>query len=44
VKVEWFGQSAFLLSGEGKRVMIDPFWDTEALKSRVKFDYRRSRA
>jgi L-ascorbate metabolism protein UlaG (beta-lactamase superfamily) len=39
VRVRWFGQSAFLLTGEAQRVMIDPFGDTSALRSRVKFDY-----
>jgi L-ascorbate metabolism protein UlaG (beta-lactamase superfamily) len=39
MKVQWFGQSAFLLSDEMCRVMIDPFADVSGLRSRVKFDY-----
>jgi L-ascorbate metabolism protein UlaG (beta-lactamase superfamily) len=39
VKVRWYGQSAFLLSGS-KRVFIDPFGPMEGLAARGwKFDY-----
>jgi len=39
MRIHWFGQSAFLLSGDAGRVMIDPFADVSGLRSRVKFDY-----
>ena len=39
MRVQWFGQSAFLLTGDTGRVMIDPFGDVSGLRSRVKFDY-----
>lgn len=38
--VEWFGQSAFALTGEQAKVFIDPFADLSPLTSRgMKFDY-----
>ena len=38
--VEWFGQSAFALTGEQAKVFIDPFADLSPLASRgMKFDY-----
>jgi L-ascorbate metabolism protein UlaG (beta-lactamase superfamily) len=33
MRVEWFGQSAFRLDGDGKTVAIDPFGDMSALSS-----------
>ena len=39
MRIQWFGQSAFLLTGDAGRVMIDPFGDVSGLRSRVKFDY-----
>jgi L-ascorbate metabolism protein UlaG (beta-lactamase superfamily) len=36
--VEWYGQSAFRLSDGERTVVIDPF-DTEALRSRTRWDY-----
>ena len=39
MRIQWFGQSAFLLTGGAGRVMIDPFGDVSGLRSRVKFDY-----
>jgi L-ascorbate metabolism protein UlaG (beta-lactamase superfamily) len=41
MRVEWFGQSAFLLSGDGTRVAIDPFGDMSAMTSArgVQWDY-----
>jgi L-ascorbate metabolism protein UlaG (beta-lactamase superfamily) len=39
MRIRWYGQSAFLLSGE-KRVFIDPFGDVSGLASRgLQFDY-----
>jgi L-ascorbate metabolism protein UlaG (beta-lactamase superfamily) len=39
VKVRWYGQSAFLLSGS-KRVFVDPFGSMDGLAARgLKFDY-----
>ena len=32
--VRWYGQSAFLLSGEGHKVFIDPFGDVSGLRDR----------
>jgi L-ascorbate metabolism protein UlaG (beta-lactamase superfamily) len=38
--VEWHGQSAFSLSGDGPKVFIDPFADMSALADRgIHFDY-----
>jgi L-ascorbate metabolism protein UlaG (beta-lactamase superfamily) len=34
VRIRWYGQSAFLLTGERHRVFIDPFGDVSALTSR----------
>jgi L-ascorbate metabolism protein UlaG (beta-lactamase superfamily) len=34
VNVRWYGQSAFLLSGERQGVFIDPFGDVSGLRSR----------
>jgi L-ascorbate metabolism protein UlaG (beta-lactamase superfamily) len=40
VRVQWFGQSAFVLSGAGSTVAIDPFGDMSALRGRgIQFDY-----
>ncbi len=41
MRVEWFGQSAFRLDGDGKTVAIDPFGDMSALSSGrgVHWDY-----
>jgi L-ascorbate metabolism protein UlaG (beta-lactamase superfamily) len=40
MQVEWYGQSAFRLSGAGATVGIDPFGDMSALAGRgVQFDY-----
>jgi L-ascorbate metabolism protein UlaG (beta-lactamase superfamily) len=41
MRVEWFGQSAFALSGGGKSVAIDPFGDMSALSSArgIQWDY-----
>ncbi len=40
MQVEWYGQSAFRLSGAGKTVVIDPFGDLSGLMGRgIKFDY-----
>jgi L-ascorbate metabolism protein UlaG (beta-lactamase superfamily) len=39
MRVQWYGQSAFRLSGGDRAVFIDPFGDTSPLKSRVRFDY-----
>jgi L-ascorbate metabolism protein UlaG (beta-lactamase superfamily) len=41
MRVEWHGQSAFTLTGNGKKVLIDPFGDMSGLaKDRgIKFDY-----
>ncbi|MGA8745683.1 MAG: MBL fold metallo-hydrolase [Solirubrobacterales bacterium] len=38
--VEWHGQSAFTLSGDGARVFIDPFADMSPMADRgIQFDY-----
>jgi len=38
--VEWFGQSAFALTGSAAKVFIDPFGDLSPMASRgMKFDY-----
>ena len=34
MRIRWYGQSAFLLTGERHRVFIDPFGDVSALTSR----------
>ncbi len=40
MQVEWYGQSAFRLTGGGKTVFIDPFGDVAALASRgLQFEY-----
>ncbi len=41
MRVEWYGQSAFRLSGDGTAVAIDPFGDMSALSSArgVQWDY-----
>jgi L-ascorbate metabolism protein UlaG (beta-lactamase superfamily) len=40
MQVEWFGQSAFRLSGGGTTLFIDPFGDVSALAGRgLQFDY-----
>jgi L-ascorbate metabolism protein UlaG (beta-lactamase superfamily) len=41
VRVEWFGQSAFRLDGDGKAVAIDPFGDMSALSRDrgIQWDY-----
>ncbi len=40
MRVDWYGQAAFRLSGGGATVFIDPFGDMSALAGRgVQFDY-----
>ena len=40
MRVDWYGQSAFLLSANGMSVMIDPFGDMSAAASRgLEFNY-----
>jgi L-ascorbate metabolism protein UlaG (beta-lactamase superfamily) len=40
MRVEWFGQSAFCLTGAARTVFIDPFEDMSALAGRgIQFDY-----
>jgi L-ascorbate metabolism protein UlaG (beta-lactamase superfamily) len=40
MQVEWYGQSAFRLSADGKTVFIDPFGDVSLLASRgLEFNY-----
>jgi L-ascorbate metabolism protein UlaG (beta-lactamase superfamily) len=40
MRVEWFGQAAFSLSGEEGRVFVDPFGDMTPLAGRgVRFEY-----
>src|SRR3954466_2149766 len=39
MRIRWFGQSAFLLSGSEGTVMLDPVGDTAAFEGRVRFDY-----
>ncbi len=41
MRVEWFGQSAFQLSGDGATVAIDPFGDMSALSGArgIQWDY-----
>jgi L-ascorbate metabolism protein UlaG (beta-lactamase superfamily) len=40
MRVEWYGQSAFVLSGDGHTVAIDPFGDMSAARKHgIAFDY-----
>src|SRR3954471_5119761 len=39
MRIRWFGQSAFLLSGSDGSVMLDPIGDTAAFRGRLRFDY-----
>ncbi|HEY4450998.1 MAG TPA: MBL fold metallo-hydrolase [Solirubrobacteraceae bacterium] len=40
MRVEWFGQSAFVLSADGARVAIDPFGDLSAMTGKgMRWDY-----
>ena len=40
MQVEWYGQSAFRLTGRDTTVFIDPFGDTSGLAARgIQFDY-----
>ena len=40
MRIEWYGQSAFRLSGSTQTVVIDPFGDlTAATAGRVRFEY-----
>ncbi len=40
MRIEWFGQSAFRLSGERAMVVIDPFGDMGDVGARgMRFDY-----
>jgi L-ascorbate metabolism protein UlaG (beta-lactamase superfamily) len=41
MRIQWYGQSAFALTGEKAKVFIDPFGDMSALGSRrgLRFDY-----
>jgi L-ascorbate metabolism protein UlaG (beta-lactamase superfamily) len=40
MRVEWFGQSAFMLEEGGRAVAVDPFGDLAALRDRgLKFEY-----
>jgi Beta-lactamase superfamily domain len=40
MRVEWHGQSAFTLSGDGGTVFVDPFGEMEAAKARgLRFEY-----
>jgi L-ascorbate metabolism protein UlaG (beta-lactamase superfamily) len=40
MRIQWYGQSAFALSGAGRSVFIDPFADMSALATRgMHFDY-----
>jgi L-ascorbate metabolism protein UlaG (beta-lactamase superfamily) len=40
MQVEWYGQSAFRLTGGGTTLFIDPFGDTSVLAGRgLRFDY-----
>jgi L-ascorbate metabolism protein UlaG (beta-lactamase superfamily) len=39
MRIRWFGQSAFLLTGSEGAVMLDPIGDTAAFRGRVRFDY-----
>lgn len=40
MRVEWFGQAAFVLEGAGGKVFIDPFGDVSGLADRgIRFEY-----
>jgi L-ascorbate metabolism protein UlaG (beta-lactamase superfamily) len=40
MQIQWYGQSSFALSGDGKSVFIDPFGDMSAAGARgLQFDY-----
>jgi L-ascorbate metabolism protein UlaG (beta-lactamase superfamily) len=40
MQVEWYGQSAFRLTGDGKTVVIDPFGDVSGFSARgIQWDY-----
>ncbi len=40
MRVEWHGQSAFTLEGNGDKVFVDPFGDTSGLAARgIQFEY-----
>ena len=41
MRVEWYGQSAFHLTGDGKSVFIDPFGDLSSALAggSITFDY-----
>jgi L-ascorbate metabolism protein UlaG (beta-lactamase superfamily) len=40
MRVEWYGQSAFVLEAQGKTVFVDPFGDVSGLAARgIRFDY-----
>jgi L-ascorbate metabolism protein UlaG (beta-lactamase superfamily) len=40
MQIRWFGQSAFLLAGDGAVVVVDPFGDTSIFGTRgLQFDY-----
>jgi len=40
MRIRWFGQSAYLLSGEGASVLVDPFGDPGIATQRgLQFDY-----
>jgi L-ascorbate metabolism protein UlaG (beta-lactamase superfamily) len=40
MRVEWHGQSAFTLEGDGEKAFIDPFGDTSGLAARgIRFEY-----
>ena len=39
IRLRWFGQSAFLVTGESGRVFVDPFGDTTQLASRIDWRY-----
>ena len=44
MRIHWYGQSTFLISGE-RSVFIDPFGAMEGLAERgIRFDYPRSKA
>ena len=39
MRLRWFGQSAFSLAGDAGTVVVDPFGDVEAIRSRRRWDY-----
>lgn len=39
MRIQWYGQSAFALEGDGKAVFIDPFGDMSPMSGRVQWDY-----